>query len=237
MTTNPFFNNFNSTAEQSLLENLVIESIKIHGIQVYYLPKTLTGFDKIYGEDSTMEFNRAIPIEMYMTNIDSFGGDGSFFSKFNIEIRDQVTLAVATKRFLEAIPDLLRPNEGDLVYFPLNNRIFRIHYADEKALFFPLGKLNTFNLTMEVFEYSNERFNTGIPLIDNIERTYSTSSEVDGIATDDNLSITDNNGWSISTDDGDDDYDDPFSDNTAIQEESDDLIDFSEKDPWSEGRY
>jgi hypothetical protein len=236
MTISPFFNNYANVPEQTLVEDLIIESIKIHGMNVYYLPKTLVGFDKIYGEDSVMEFNSAIPIEMYIKNIDSFGGDGSFFSKFNIEIRDQLTLTVARRRFNQVIgtPNSIpRPNEGDLIYFPLNNKMFRIQYADEKAIFYQFGTLQTFDLTTEVYEYSNERFNTGIAVIDEIETRYSTGTAVSGIENDAGELITDSDGFPITSDD----YNtavDPFDDSNELQNEADTIRDFSEDNPFAE---
>lgn len=242
MTTNPYFNNWNSTSEQALIEDLIIESIKMYGMNVYYLPKTLEGYDELYGEDAKMSFNQAIPVEMYIKNVDSFGGDGSFLSKFNIEIRDQMTLTVARKRFANAVAtaaDIPRPNEGDLVYFPLNNKMFRIQYTDEKAIFYQLGGLQTWDLTMEVFEYSNERFNTGIAAIDEIETRYSTSLSSFAILTNDGKILVDQDGYSFVNSSYDEYIEDidPFADNEEIQDEADEIIDFSEGNPWSETRY
>ncbi len=240
MTTNAFFNNFSSVAEQSLVEDLIIESIQMYGMNVYYLPKTLVGYDKVYGEDDVMEFNTAIPIEMYIKNIDAFGGDGSFLSKFNIEIRDQLTLTISKKRFGIVVgdpEDILRPNEGDLIYFPLNNKMFRIQYADEKAIFYQFGTLQTFDLTTELYEYSNERFNTGVSLIDAFEQTYSIGTGVFGLLTDDDLLLSDSDGYPLITGEYAADADNPFDDSIQLEIEADDIIDFSEGNPFGERTY
>ena len=218
MATNPYLRNYTATNEQDLNENLIIESIKFHGMDVYYLPKTKVKFDEIYGEDSLMKFDRAIPLEMYIESIDSFSGDGQFLSKFNIEVRDQLQLSVARRRFKEEVtevrPDTKRPYEGDLVYFPLNKKMFRIQYADEKAIFFQLGKLQTFKLTLEVFEYSHERFETGIPEIDVFNDLYTPAPGSPEEAAMD-----------------------PFDDSIEIQAEADDLLDFSENNPFGDRIY
>ena len=141
MTINQYFNNYAAANEQLLLEDLVIESIRMHGLDVYYLPKKTGNFDEIYGEDAAVSYDTAIPIEMYVKNVDAFGGDGSFMSKFNIEIRDQMTLTVARRVFMSTVgtPEgILRPNEGDLIWFPLNDKMFKPQYSDEKSMFYQL---------------------------------------------------------------------------------------------------
>lgn len=217
MTTNPYFNNWNASNEQGLIEDLIIESIRMYGMNILYMPKTLVAFDEIYGEDKLMSFNRAIPVEMYIKNVDSFGGDGSFLSKFNIEVRDQLTLTVARKVFLNTVggpATILRPNEGDLVYFPLNKKMFRIQYTDEKAIFYQLGSLQTWDLTLELYEYSHERFNTGIAEIDEIPSLYSAP----GLPNDAPRF-------------------DPFDDSEEIQDEADDFLDFTESNPFGDKVY
>lgn len=240
MTTNPFFNNYSSANEQSLLEDLIIESIRMHGIDVYYLPKKTGEFDEIYGEDAAVSYDQAIPVEMYVKNVDSFGGDGSFMSKFNIEIRDQMTLTVARKVFQNTVgtpTGILRPNEGDLIWFPLNNKIFKLQYSDEKAMFYQLGGLQTWDLTMEMFEYSNEKFSTGIAAIDDIESRHSFALTSFAILTSGGLPITDDGGFYIINSEYEaatEDELDPFFDNEEIQTEADALLDFSESNPFGE---
>lgn len=240
MTTNPFFNNFNSANEQSLIEDLIIETIRMHGMNVYYLPKKINDFDEIYGEDAAVSYDSAIPVEMYIKNVDSFGGDGSFMSKFNIEIRDQMTLTVARKVFMNTVAGpagILRPNEGDLIWFPLNDKMFKIQYSDEKAMFYQLGGLQTWDLTMEMFEYNNETFSTGIAQIDDLENKHSIALTSFGILTSEGQYLADNGGYFIINKEYEDVFDnvlDPFSDNREIQDEADALLDFSESNPFGE---
>ena len=100
MSTNPYFNNFNYAGEQNLIEELVLESIKMFGIDVYYLPRTLVDTDQLFGEDVLSKFETAAPIEMFIKNVEGFEGEGDFLSRFNLEIRDEITFTVARHEFL-----------------------------------------------------------------------------------------------------------------------------------------
>jgi signal peptidase I len=238
MATNFFFNNFQSSQEQYLLENLIIESIKIYGHDVYYIPRKLNNYDNVYGADDQSSYENAFPIEMYIKSIDGFTGDGEFLSKFGVEIRNQVVFSVARRVFNDEVGDIttqVRPNEGDIIYFPLNKRCFQIKYVNKYEMFYQLGALQTWEMTTEVFEYSGEKFNTGIPEVDSIQ------TKLDSNAL--NWSILDHLGNSLTTEDGDyielesSAIDDlfPAADNAEIQKESDEFIDFSSIDPFSEG--
>jgi hypothetical protein len=238
MATNFFFNNFQASQEQLLLEDLVIEAIRIYGHDVYYLPRKLNNYDEVYGADDISSYEVAYPIEMYIKSIDGFTGDGEFLSKFGVEIRNQVVFSIARRRFNEDVGEFttqVRPNEGDIIYFPLNQRAFVIRYVNKYEMFYQLGALQTWEMTCEVFEYAGELFNTGIPEIDAIQKNYSTNIL--------DWTINDESGGEIKTEDGDylilegksasdliiaDDGDE-------IQRESDLFVDFTSADPFSEG--
>jgi hypothetical protein len=184
MVTNLFFNNFNFTSEQRLVEDLIIEAIQIYGIECYYLPRTLVKEDNLFGEDILSKFDTAFALEMYIKNVEGFDGEGDFLSKFNIEIRDEITFTISQRRFSEEIhpsdttpynedQGIGRPSEGDLIYFPLNGKIFEVKFVEHEAVFYQLGSLQTYDLRCELFEYSSERLDTGIPQIDAIETTLS----------------------------------------------------------------
>lgn len=239
MATSFYFNNFKSSQEQNLIEDLVIESIKIYGLDVYYIPRRLVNKDSLLGEDTLSEYNTPYMIEMYVKNVEGFEGEGSFLSKFNLEIRDQITFTVANRTFESEVlrfeQGFVRPREGDLVYFPLNQKVFQIKFVDQKPVFYQLGALQMYDLKCELFEYSNEIFNTGIQEIDNIELVYSNSDRIRTLHTEDDNLLTDESGFSIVKENYNLETTDPLSDNEDIQFESDDIIDFSEKDPFSEG--
>ena len=192
--------------------------------------------DEIYGTDDISTYDKAIMIEMYIKSVDGFGGDGNFMSKFGLEIRDQVTFTVAKRVFEEEIggsENLPRPREGDIIYFPLNKKMFQIKYVNNKPVFYPMGALQVYDMTCELFEYSGEQFNTGIPELDDIQDKQSMNIFDYGIITEDSFNITteDNNYLVLETYTMNDI--DPFADNDFIQNEADLILDWSESDPFS----
>lgn len=221
-----------------LLENLVIESIKIYGHDVYYVPRKLNNYDEVYGADDQSSYEIAYPIEMYIKSIDGFGGDQEFLSKFGVEIRNQVVFSVARRIFNEEVGEFstqIRPNEGDIIYFPLNQRAFQIKFVNKYEMFYQLGALQTWEMTCEVFEYAGETFNTGIPEIDSIQKKYDTNILEWTIKTTINEPITTEDGFYLILEKTAID-DMAVSDNEEIQAESDLFVDFSSIDPFSEGK-
>ena len=180
MATNQYFNNFGSdTADQKLIENIIIESIQNYGIDVYYMPRTQVNTDSIFGEDRISKFEDARTIEMYIKSVDGFEGDGTFVSNFGLEVRDQITFTVSRRRFqelqFEGDNRDKEPKEGDLVYFPLTESLFQIMHVQGYNTFYQTGALQTFDLVCELFEYADEAIDTGIDELDKIEREQSYS--------------------------------------------------------------
>lgn len=245
MATNVFFNNFQSSQEQNLIEDLIIESVRIYGHDVYFMPRSRVAFDQIYGEDTLSEFNLAIMMEMYIKSIDGFQGDGDFMSKFGLEIRDQVTFTISQRVFGQETGssglELIRPNEGDLIFFPLNSKIFEIKFVEHEAVFYQLGALQTYDLTCELFVYSSERFSTGIQVIDNLYiNNYLTQNNYSLAITDFAIHTEDANPYSLTDESGFKLVDEQYAtagDNDVIEAEADSFIDFSELDPFAEGTY
>ena len=163
--------------EQSLIEDLVIESIKIYGIDAWYIPRTLTGKDDILNEDDISTFKSAYMAEMYVKSVDGFEGEGDFLSKFGLEIRDSITMTIARRTYESEVAlhnDTVRPLEGDLIYLPLNNKIFEIQHVEHESIFYQMGSLQMYDLRAELFEFSGERFDTGQPFIDNLYKGVNT---------------------------------------------------------------
>ena len=174
MPVSTYFQQSDYIAEQELIDDLVEESIKIHGIDVSYLPRTLVATDQLYAEDVASKFTKAHSIEMYVESIDGFGGEGDIIGQFGVEIRDQLILSVSQRRWTDLeINDRVRPFEGDLIYFPLNDKLFEISFVEHEKVFYQLGNLPLYTLTCELFEYSHEDIDTGVPQIDDIEKEYS----------------------------------------------------------------
>lgn len=183
MALNPHFTQ-GTTGEQGLLEDLVIEQIKMFGKDVYYIPRTLVNEDTIFGEDNLSSFNGAHLIEAYIEDAGGFRGDGDVFSKFGVRISDQVTFIISRSRFTAAVDDNAalivegRPNEGDLVYLPLANKIFEIQYVEHEVPFYQLGQNYVWGLRCELFEYSDEDINTGVAAVDAVETTFANAIAV-----------------------------------------------------------
>jgi len=242
LTTNFYFNNFSNSQEQLLIEDLVMESIKVYGHDMYYCPRALVAKDDIYGEDTLSEYNIAYYIDMYIKNVDSYEGDGNFLSKFNLEIRDQMTLTISVRNFQNEITllqnEIQRPREGDVVYIPMLDRLLTIKYVNKNAVFYQMGSIQMYDLVCEMFEYSSERFNTGIEAIDSIEKDLSLAITDYDILTQDGFIITDQDGYQIVQSDYnfEEQARDPYEDNTEFQLEGSSILDWSQVDPFSEGQ-
>ncbi len=179
MPVNPYFDNFTNGPEQTLMSDLIVESIKVYGYNMYYIPRSAGNKSDILNSDDMSSFNSAYLIEMYIKSVEGFEGDGSFLSKFGLEVRDRVTLSCARATFNTIVgtpTTLSRPKEGDLIYFTMTKKLFEIKYVDNRSIFYPLGALPLYDIQCEVFEYNNEVFNTGINAIDGIELTHSIDS-------------------------------------------------------------
>jgi hypothetical protein len=218
MATNVFFQNYNRYGnEANLIDDLVIESIRIYGVDVVYLTRQLESVDEILNEDDLSVFNAAYEMEMYVKSVDGFSGEGDFLSRFGLTIRDQVTFTVANRTFeryaTRKNPSKIRPNEGDLIFFPMNQKFFKIMHVEHESVFYQMGQLYVFDLKCELFEYSNERFETGREDVD----TY-----YDGIKTESISTLEDLNRR------------DPIAKNIFFEDEADDILDLTEFDPLEE---
>lgn len=177
MATNMYFSQ-GSRSEQQLYEEIIIESLKIYGQDVYYLPRDIVNQDNILNEDANSRFNSSYKIEMYIENIEGFDGEGDLFTKFGVEIRDQATFIVAKKRWEQTIARYdneitgVRPFEGDLLYIPFSKKLFEIVHVEHEQPFYQLKDLPTYKLRCELFEFSGEDFDTDIADVDNISKDY-----------------------------------------------------------------
>lgn len=174
---NPYFDQTSFASEQDLIQDLIDESIQIYGHEVYYVPRTAVNLDTFLGEDPLNEFTEAYPIEMYLKNVESFQGQSEFISKFGLHIQDQATFLVSQRRFntsvimpaADANTTILRPQEHDMIFIemtPTNRYLFTIRFVENKEQLFELGKLYTYELRCEMFNYTHETIRTQIPEID-----------------------------------------------------------------------
>ena len=163
-------------SEQNLYEDLIIEAIKIYGQDLYYLPRDLVNVDDVFREDPVSSFNSNYLLEMYVDNTDGFDGEGDLFTKFGVEIRDQMTLTVSKRRWEQAVLRYdneiqgIRPLEGDLIFTPFSRKLFQIMHVEHEQPFYQLNNLPVFKLQCELFEYNDEDIDVSNDDISQLER-------------------------------------------------------------------
>lgn len=176
MAVSQYFNNYNSIGEQRIIEDLIVESIKIQGFDAYYIPMdNVVARDLLYGEDPTKRFQAAYPIEMYLSSSMEYMGEKEFFSKFGLEIKNNANVILSKRSFSQRVPQnvFTRPREGDLVYVPFLNgtgELFEIKFTNQTKDFFMLGRKIPYfyELELEKFRYSNEQITTGVDDVDQV---------------------------------------------------------------------
>jgi hypothetical protein len=244
MPVNPFFQSgktIGRTSEQRVLEDIILESIKIYGMDVYYVPRTLVKEDILFGEDVLSKFEFAIPVEMYLRNIGGYGGDGDFVRSFGIEIRDNASFVVSRARYEQAIQQkglgiLSRPSEGDLIYVPLTHQLFEIKFVEHETPFYQLGNLYVWSLDCEAFVYSSEKIETGIGEIDEVVPLFSEDESIYRVLLENGNILTMENGNPVLLENFNLTTIIPGSDNDEIKNEQDAYIDWSETNPFGEVR-
>jgi hypothetical protein len=201
---NPYFNVRGIVSEQSLIDDLIVECIKINGMKVYYVPRTFIALDPIFGEDPLSKFTKVFPIEMYFDNPIGFSGDRDLITKFGLELRDKANFIVSRRRFNQVVrydgsntsipttaPSLreVRPMEGDLIYLPLTSDLFEIRFADHESVFYQSGARYIWRITVEKFAYSSETIQTGVPEIDKVQQLFQNNNSVANDLLSDNANI------------------------------------------------
>ena len=180
MPTSPYFPTYyqGNTGEQGLYQDLVDEQIKLFGSDIYYLPGTILQ-DNTLDEVRYSKYQEQFQIEMLLQNVTGFGDGAEFVSKFGLRISDEVIFRVSTRRWDEEVaehsPNLTvtsRPNEGDLLYFPLTKDIYEIKFVEKEQPFYQFGKIQFYAITAEIYEVGSDDFDTGIEEIDVIEQTF-----------------------------------------------------------------
>jgi len=248
-------NGIGNTNEKKLYEDLIIEGLKIYGHDVYYLPRTLVNRDLILGEDSLSKFDDSYLIEMYVETTEGLAGEQELINKFGLEIREETTFMLSKRRWMDAVDSYHtmikegRPNEGDIIYYPLMNKFFEISFVEDQEPFFQLGNLPVYKLRARTWEYSSERLDTGVTDIDSAEDQYSLDQlahqfmledgtgalqlENDSVNGDANYFI--NEAYNLQTQSTyaqNLDLDSQAGFNT--EDTSDDILDFTERNPFGE---
>lgn len=141
------------------MEDIIIESIQISGINCFYVRKTFQDIDQILGEDNLMKFSDAYLLEFYLDSFEGYGGEGQIVSKFGIEVKNRLDFSVAVKRFKEEVK-MDRPMEGDLLWLPLTQSFFEILFVEDNIPFFELGRNYIFKLATQSWYYGQEKVET-----------------------------------------------------------------------------
>ena len=175
MALNPYFLQ-GSPSEQNLVQDLINEQLKIYGVDVYYIPRRYIAQNTVIREVVESQFDSAYPIEAYVDSYEGYGGQGTLLSKFGIQNIDDLTLIISRERYENYITPLIkdvpnielstRPKEGDLIYFPLGDRLFEIKYVEHEKPFYQLQKNYIYELRCELFRYEDEIIDTGVDAID-----------------------------------------------------------------------
>ena len=216
---------------------MIIESIQNHGQNLYYLPRTNANLDTVFEEATRVSYNIAILLEGFLRSFESFEGDGHFMSQLGVEIRDQIVFDLSIKRFLQEMTKaglpLVRPREGDLVFDPISGKLLEIKFSEKYSFNYPLGSLALYTLKTEVFEYSDQLFATGIPAIDSIPTNINMDLELVMNHDANGHPVLDANGNMTFLTSNTGNYD-PLDDSIELHKESEEIQDWSERDPYTE---
>ena len=185
MPTSPYFPTYYAghSGEQGLVQDLVDEQIKLFGSDIYYLPKTILA-DSTLDEVRYTKYQDQFQIEMMLINVMGFGDNAEFVSKFGLQITDEIIFRVSTKRWDEEVTEHSmsakltvpeRPNEGDLLYYPLTQNLYEIKYVGKEEPFFQFGKIQFYAITAELYQVGSDDLATGIAEIDAIEVLFDTA--------------------------------------------------------------
>lgn len=176
MATNPYLQKEAQMVESEFIGSIIAESIQWGGMDFLYIPRSLNNVDRLYGEDTLSSFDAAIPIEMYLENVQGWDGEGALIARFGLEMRSSATLVLSRKRWLESVRDSLpntrdqklvnKPLEGDLIYEPVTKALLEIRFVDGEDPFFQTGVNFVWKLSVEKFQYNSEQFNTGDEFLD-----------------------------------------------------------------------
>ena len=180
MPTSPYFPTYYSghSGEQGLVQDLVDEQIKLFGTDIYYIPKIVLA-DSTLDEVRYTKYREQFQVEMLLQNVMGFGDNAEFISKFGLRITDEIVFRVSTRRWDEEVaansPTLTvesRPNEGDLLYFPLTQDIYEIKFVGKEEPFYQFGKIQFYAITAEIYEVGQDDFDTGVAEIDAVEQLF-----------------------------------------------------------------
>lgn len=239
-----YFKNYEWKARQDFVDSLVIGAIRQNGMNVKYIPKENFVRDELFGDDTYTKYEKAITIEGYAKNVDSFGGSGDIFTIHGFDISDEITFTISKTRWLQVQEDAFlpagetaprqNPKAGDLLFFPLFNKMFEINHVEQESVFWQFGKNYVFDLACELYKYNQDDFATGFEGIDQVSEDYSRDLA--------NTEVLGEDGGVLVSEDGDpiigenyrlEDHD-AVANNELIENNANtDLINYGEKSPFT----
>lgn len=252
--TTPYFRQYSNFGEQQLANDLANEVVAIHGAEVYYIPRMQMNTDTIMPDDKLSKFYNAYPITVYLKNVEGFGGQGDFLTQFGLELRDQITFSISRDEFKKNVYDrdklfqftgqtwsgepILRPREGDLIYLPMNQKMYSIRFVEHEAIFYQFGKLQSFDLQSELYAPNNELYDTGVPEIDGIFAKFGLQQSGNDVLTDAtgaDMLVSADDQYAIKFDSsGDPNSGSEEDHNEDIDQEANTIIDYNNDDPFGD---
>lgn len=207
MATNKYFKNHTNVEEQSLINDLTVEGIQIAGMDLLYIPRDTVNEDYLYAEDPSSAFTTSFEIEMYLRSVDGFGSDLDMLGDFGLVVNETANFEVSKTRFSEVVNTRTKPTEGDLLYIPMTKSLMEIKKVVVDDPFYQRGDTYVYDLSVSLFEYSQEEFSTGVTDVDDLISTFDTSTDINK---------------------------DPSADNDDLKTEGDTYIDYTESDPFGD---
>jgi len=243
-SSNHLFPSRGNRSETNLVQDLIEESIKMYGQEMYYIPRSLVAVDKVLGEDRLSQFKGSYKIVCYLDQVDNYGGGGAFLQKFGYFVNEQATFTVGRREWEKTVGQYgvtilpNRPCEGDLIWFAMTDSLFEIKYVDHQGEgaggFYQLGKLYTYKLKCELFTFSSERFDTGIDEVDNyaLDATFDLLNQ--NISNETGLPIAEEDGTEIIPENIPEKKEQVFDKTDIIKQEASTIIDDIEKNPFAD---
>jgi ketosteroid isomerase-like protein len=237
MATKAIHSYYDDSDAQRMLQKIVQDVVQVFGHDCWYVPRTVDVREEVLNEAETASYRAAYPVEMYVKTVDHMGGEGALLQKYGLTEYDELTFTISMKAWAELVrtrdTTLTRPREGDLIYVPMIRAAFRVRYVDKKAFFYQLGELQAWDVVAELYEASSETFDTGVPEIDDVYQLVTEDLSELAVTTEDGDLLRTEDGWYLEVVDYRD-YVPDMDDGHALEDAADDIIDWSESNPFGD---
>ena len=234
-----YFKTYEWEPRQELIEDLIMGALKQNGINFLLIPKENFVRDDLFGDDLFGKYEKSLNLIGYVKNVDSFEGQGDIFSRFGLSIADSMTVTISKKQWTEVQQgklevDRKQPMDGDLLWFPVFNKMFEITHVEREPTFYQFGKLYTFDLQCELYKFNQDEFDTGVDFIDDLNDYNRDTAPANLVFENDEVMSTESGEEIVSQNYSIEDKDN-LANNTLIQDKIEDIVDFGEKSPFTLG--